>query len=125
MSDWPDYPPGCPPADAEDAEGVVYRLVGAKGLHDDEFRSHYERDREKWDGNCQARGLSVYRDAEDLAEGQQQVRGMAKKRIVVAMLPAGSGRIKDTPSSVWKSHRTWWVATGLSPAPLFRFYEAP
>ena len=99
----------------------MFRLVGRKGICPEEFRSHAEKDPATHGGRCQACGLSVYTDRDDLEEGRQLVPGMAKKRVVVGTLPEGSGKMMPTPSPTWKTHRTWWVRPGLNAASLFVF----
>lgn len=59
-------PKNCPPQEAQDATGEVYRLVNHNSPHHDDFQSWREenmsRDLPEGVTECQAGGLSVYRD---------------------------------------------------------------
>src|SRR4051794_11688442 len=67
MNDWPDhFPPSCPPPDAVEASGEMYRLVNSDPLTSVDFMSHMERlaagmlKKRYWNDDCVASGLSVF-----------------------------------------------------------------
>ncbi len=66
---WPPHlPDGCPPPDALDASGVVYRLVRGDCPTESDFLPKVleEPDGEYQGRECQAAGLSVFRKRKDL-----------------------------------------------------------
>lgn len=111
MYSWPShYPESCPPPEATDLIGVVYRFINGANPSEKDFKSHYERQPgENW-GNkaCEARGLSVLRTPEDCGEMRKAVPALRKKSIAIANIEQSVGVIKVTPSNSCENHCTWW-----------------
>jgi hypothetical protein len=108
---WPShFPAQCPPAQAAEVSGSIYRFINGRAPLSKDFLSHYERDPGKEWGNteCNARGLSVLRSIEDCAQMRKGVPAMRKKRIAVGTLSGGVGLIAKTPSNTCEGHCTWW-----------------
>lgn len=123
---WPDYfPQDCPPQDSRPALGEVYRLINGALPNENDFKSYRQRGRKISAapfGECQACGLSVYTDVEDVSRLKNRIPSQRKKVIVVGMLHPGLGKILPTPSHNEKSHHTWWVPEGCAPCDVFSIY---
>jgi hypothetical protein len=115
---WPeDFPAQCPPSEATELNGSVFRFTNRPQPHSNDFLSHYERDQEKdWSGFdlCIIRGLSVMRTYQDCLKMRAGVPAMRKKRIAQADIDAFVGLIASTPSRACGGHCTWW--RDVSPA---------
>lgn len=108
---WPDhYPEKCPPEDAEEVSGTVYRLTNRTNPKHKDFLSCFERNPGKNWGEkaCQARGLSVFTSEEDCKAASAAVPALRKKKLCVADLPSVSGLIAPTPSKNTYNHKTLW-----------------
>lgn len=111
MYNWPkDYPDQCPPENAEELSGVVFRFINKKTPTSIDFDSHYERNP---DGNyadpCQARGLSVIRSHDDCNRMRDGVPALRKKKVAFADIRSSVGLIASTPSRTCQGHCTWWL----------------
>ncbi len=118
---WPShFPHNCPPKNAKPASGDVFRLVKKNRPVDNDFLSQAKRqpDKDFKEKQCQACGLSVYRDINDIRKMRNRVRPMRKRKIAKGTLSSNLGRILDTPSYE-KTHMTWWVPVGVSPKSVF------
>lgn len=114
---WPAFfPPGCPPSDAVPAEGTVFRLIAGQAAQEVDAQPHRLRFPEKkYRDECQACGLSVYREAEDLQRLKRRVPAHAEKLIARIALEPGMGFLQPTPrKAAPDSHHTWWVPDGLA-----------
>lgn len=108
---WPDhYPEKCPPDNAEDVSGVVYRFTNRTNPKHKDFLSYYElKPTENWgEKACQARGLSVYTSEEDCKTALAAMPALRKKRLCVAELSSEAGVIAHTPSKNHHNHKTLW-----------------
>lgn len=108
---WPDhYPEKCPPDDAENILGVVYRFTNRTNPKHKDFLSYYElKPSEDWGKKaCQARGLSVYTSEEDCKAAISMVPALKKKKLCVAELGSETGVIAPTPSKNSYNHKTLW-----------------
>ena len=118
MSDpaYPGYPPGCPPAVAEPADGVVYRATNHDPPDDEDFLSWEEMGRSPRHSTpkalCQSRGLSVFRSLADARHYLSVFPGV-NRFISVGVLTPDHGRIKPTPSRDRPTHTTWWCGAGV------------
>ncbi|WNL38631.1 hypothetical protein RN346_15240 [Halomonas sp. PAMB 3232] len=111
FSMWPDhYPEKCPPKDAEDVLGLVYRFTNRANPKDRDFLSYYElKPDENWGQKaCQARGLSVYTSEEDCKTAISLVPALKKKKLCIGELDSKSGVIAPTPSKNTYNHKTLW-----------------
>jgi hypothetical protein len=112
---WPAYfSDDCPPQDSQPASGEVYRLVKNDPPKEDDFLTHKELFPEKdfGDQECQACGVSVSRDADDIPVLKRRVPGLRERMLARGILDSSLGKIKSTPGPV-RSHHTWWVPVGV------------
>jgi len=110
---WPNhYPTSCPPSDAVEVSGIIYRFINGTKPVPRDFVSHYEREPNKdWGKNgCKARGLSVLRNMDDCNLMRKAIPALRKKRIATATVTTTVGLIAVTPSESCKGHCTWWRA---------------
>jgi hypothetical protein len=108
-----DFPGGCPPNDAGDAKGIVYRQVRSDPPTDSDFLSIYEEGRRKISQTklCQARGVSVLQTEEDAVKQCRMFR-MRGEFIATGTLTPAHGRLKPTHGQL-PSHATWWCYEGI------------
>ncbi|MFZ2727101.1 MAG: hypothetical protein WAX77_12670 [Methylococcaceae bacterium] len=117
MSKFPEYyPKQCPPCDAKDIEGLVFRFTDRNVPNKRDFLSHYEKNSSKdWeDSACQAMGLSVFPSKDACEEMKKKVPAMRRKKIASANLNNEHGKFAHTPSTTSKRHMTWWVSCSLN-----------
>jgi len=110
---WPPYFPAlCPPIEATEVEGPLYRLISGKVPKPSDFHS-YELlypDRDWGDKACQACGLSTHRSLQDGLENYQRLQRRIpslRKKIAVAKANHLPGKILNTPSREDRNHYTW------------------
>jgi hypothetical protein len=122
--DW--FPKGCPPSDAEDATGTIYRFVrSANPIQPDEFKSYHETGEVPNGPACERCGLSVFRKIEEL---RRMLRHLWNKypgrtygpHVVKRELTASDGKIKQTRGH---GHHTWWTYDGVPRHASFEFVE--
>jgi len=112
--DWPD---NCPPPDAEDANGGVFRLVRDDPPKAKDFATHAETGRLPSAPPCLRCGLSVFREKHD-AVHQRALMPRLGRLIASATLRPEHGKTKAT-RGVQPSHTTWWSFEGIDRAALF------
>jgi len=121
-------PPNCPPREAEEASGEVYRLVNKNPPVAKDFLSWYEskpemtyEDRSK---ECQAHGLSVYNQKSSILSLLKRIPTLRKnKKVALGRLTPDLGVMLNTPSNEDKLHYTWWVAVGKEPWTVFQVVD--
>lgn len=117
-------PENCPPQEAQDAEGALYRLVSHSSPHPEDFRSWREtnmsKDLPKGMTECQAGGLSVYRDKADANRTIKRIPRFRKSQPALGILTPDFGKILFTPSKDSKSHHTWWLPSNTQPWTVFQ-----
>lgn len=119
------FVPDCPPEDASDASGTVYRFVTEKSIDPEEFRSYHETGERPNGQACQRCGMSVYRKA---AEVRSLLRHLWKNypgrnygpHLVKRLLAPSDGKIKATGA---QGHHTWWAYDGVERHQSFQFIE--
>jgi len=122
MSSFPDdWPPGCPPADAQAAGGLVYRLVRTNPPTASDFLTHAELGKMPKAPACLRVGLSVFR-TRDHAVHQAQLFPFLGNQIASGELCAEHGKTKLTPGKM-PSHTTWWPYPGVGRAALLPTVE--
>jgi hypothetical protein len=113
----------CPPATAQPASGTVYYLVNSEPLTPEDFWSKRQRNPDKRfsqkSKECQACGISVYTDIEDVLLLRREIQSFQNHQISVGQLIPEMGVILPTPSEFFPSHRTLWLAVGSQPWLLF------
>jgi hypothetical protein len=112
-----DWPADCPPHDAVDAEGIVFRLVKNDPPQDKDVESHFESGRLPNAPPCLRCGLSVFRERTD-ADHQRRLLPNLGRWVAQATLQADHGRTKPTPTKI-PTHTTWWPYEGVRRASLF------
>ena len=119
---WPEYfPENCPPTTATSPNGKFYRFIAKD--HDEpqskDFVSWRELNLEKPCPDnipeCQACGLSVYSDLEEIRRMKKVIPKLRKMKIAGGSLTESSGKIKNTPSRNSQNHNTWWVPQNENP----------
>ncbi len=126
VGNWPSFfPPQCPPLEAKDASGEVFRLVCSNPPSVGDFECWAQRHPKKWMGNCQASGLSVFTSKSDLLRMTRRVRGLVngksspEKLIASANLSSEAGKLLPTPTD-GNSHHTWWSPADFDCAAIFK-----
>ena len=109
-----DWPTGCPPADAEDANGEFYRIVKADPLRADDFLSYHEMGIARGDPILRF-GLSLFRLRSDAELASRTFRNLGKV-IAQCELQEEHGKIKQTGRP---THTTWWPYLGVDRVSLF------
>lgn len=127
--EWPEfYPENCPPEDAEQASGTVYRLVRHDPPQMVDFETLYE-ERPKFFENkpndfiCKGCGVSVCRNFEDIERLQRSSGKMRKRQVAEGIVNSNHGVILHTPSALYKSHHTWWIPIGETPWLVFNIFQ--
>ncbi|MEQ5801950.1 hypothetical protein [Halomonas sp. H10-9-1] len=112
-------PDGCPPSDAEDANGQVYRVCRANPPVAKDFASHVELGKVRGGDECMRCGLSVFRNE---ADARQLTKLFPKlgKWVFSGRLTPEAGKIKPTPARQRPSHTTWWPYAGVDRAAAFQ-----
>lgn len=113
----PDWPDGCPPGDALDANGVVFRVVKGESPIAADFASHFESGRMPDAPKCLRCGLSVFQALGD-AIHQRQLLPKLGRFIAQGTLDVEHGKIKLTPTRQ-PTHATWWPYRDVDRASLF------
>ena len=119
---WPDFfPNDCPPSKAGPAGGTVFRLVRNNPPTRDDFVPLVLEQPEREFGKrlCQACGVSVYTDIEDVRRLQARVPGHRSKSIAKGELSPDMGLMMPTPTRKESTHTTWWLFEGVDPSPAF------
>ncbi|MBE0508900.1 MAG: hypothetical protein IBX50_19625 [Marinospirillum sp.] len=123
MAGFPDnWPQNCPPIEAEDADGVVYRVCSQNPPSQRDFQSHEELGKRSSGDPCMRRGLSVFRD---LAEARHLTVLFPKlgSKVFRGDLSQEQGKVKHTPARQRPSHTTWWPYEGIERAASFKLIE--
>lgn len=120
------YPPDCPPLQADDISGEVYRFTKTQNPTENDFKPlKILCPNQIWSNQkkeCESCGLSVLRTREDCIDMRRKVPSFKKKFISVANLSPSHGKIKNTPSErTIEHHFTWWIPVSvLEPWKLFQ-----
>lgn len=117
------WPENCPPLDAEDARGTVYRLVKSDPPIADDFRSHAELGKMPKAPPCLRHGLSTFRRHEE-ASHQRDLFPALGDKIAMAELKPEHGKTKLTQGKQ-PTHTTWWPYEEVHRASLFRCVDTP
>ena len=100
---WPD---DCPPPDAVDADGEVFRLAKNDPPTPEDFVTHFESGRLPKAPACLRGGLSVFRELGDAIHLRSLFPKLGKK-VARGTLHPSHGKAKLTPSRQ-PTHTTWW-----------------
>lgn len=116
------WPADCPPINAEDAQGVVYRVCREDPPTISDFQSHVELGKMSGGDSCMRCGLSVFRDPVE-ARHLTELFPKLGRLVFRGELTVQQGKIKPTPARSRPSHTTWWPYEGIDRAALFKLTE--
>ncbi len=111
------WPADCPPADAVDAHGDVFRIVKHEPPKAEDLATHMETGRLPKAPACLRCGLSVFIEIRD-AIHQRQLLPKLGSFVAKATLAAQHGKTRLTEGRQ-PSHTTWWAYEGVNRAGLF------
>ena len=129
QSDAPRFPewftPGCPPADAVEISGTIFRFVANKPIDPYEFLSYHETRGGANGPACERCGLSVFRKLEDLRKTLRHLWRNYPDRaygphVVKREVSSSDGMMKPTRGP---GHHTWWAYEGVQRHAAFEFVE--
>lgn len=100
------WPADCPPLDAKDAEGTVYRIAKSNPPLAAELATHHEMGRAVGAPACLRCGLSVFRDFADAVHSRRLFPKLGGF-IASANLRPEHGKTKITVGR-FPTHTTWW-----------------
>jgi len=109
------WPSDCPPQDAVDAEGDVFRIVNNDQPTADDFLTSFETGAFPNRLACLRCGLSVHRIRADAIHTKTKYPKL-ENRIAKGTLAKECGKTKRTGQA---SHTTWWVYEGVNRASIF------
>ena len=109
------WPSDCPPQDAVEAEGAVFRIVNHDPPADDDFLTNFESGEFPTRPACLRCGLSVHRILADAIHTKTKYPKIGS-RIAKGTLTMEHGKTKQTGQA---SHTTWWVYPGVNRARIF------
>lgn len=121
--DW--FVTDCPPEDATEASGTIYRFVEHIPIDAKEFLSYHETGERPQGRPCERCGLSVFRKVDDV---RRLLRHLWKSypgkkygpNIVRRELAEADGKTKQTGGN---GHHTWWAYEGVKRHDSFVFVE--
>ncbi len=119
------FPPDCPPPEASDAGGVVFRFATRNPVAAEDFLSHHELGLAPKAKPCSRAALSVYRT---IASGRRRLRQLRERdparfgpHIAEGSLAAEHGKIMQ--EGVDPDHHEWWAYEGVQRHAPFRIAE--
>jgi hypothetical protein len=121
---FPDYfPPDCPPDEAVECRGIVYRFVEVDPPAPGDFLNHYERGLAPMAEPCLRCGLSVFLNVEVAVDRWKALRERFPGRkfgnhIAEGHLDPSHGKIVQTGRD--REHHTWWPYDGIDRREPFR-----
>lgn len=112
-------PDNCPPQEAIDAEGKVYRVCLQNPPLQRDFQNHAELGKQSNGDQCMRHGLSVFRN---YAEAHHLTLLFPKlgKLVLGGELTPKEGKVKPTPAKARPSHTTWWPYEGIERSANFK-----
>ena len=119
------YVENCPPADALNVEGTIYRFVESFPTIANDFLSYHEMGQRPNGKRCERCGLSVFHSIDDI---RNSLRHLLKAypgkqygdKIVRRELSVSDGKTKKTGKI---GHHTWWAYEGVTRHELFELVE--
>lgn len=123
-AEWPShFPPGCPPADALEANGVYLRFVATIPPTPADFVSFLELGRRTEVSDVVRAGLSVYGTKAQMEKKRGRSPLLRASSIAQAHLKPEHGKVSPAGS---RGHRTLWLRRwALTRAPNLFHEEAP
>lgn len=130
---WPDdLPSGCPPSDAQSAEGAFYRLVKNDPPSLDDFRRPRDLPRKRPilpEELCAYSAISLFGTIEDIQLARQYIPGFRKKKVALGELTPHMGVVLNSPQLLalatsdkvaLESHTDWWMPKAFNACLEFR-----
>jgi hypothetical protein len=111
------WPEDCPPDDAVDAEGDVFRIVRNDPPNAVDMATHMETGKLPKAPPCLRCGLSVFQELQDVIH-QRSLFPKLGNLIARATLTSDHGKSKLTEGRQ-PTHTTWWAFEGVDRAALF------
>lgn len=111
------WPSNCPPEDAVDAEGDVFRIVYNDPPISEDFASHLETGKLPNAAPCLRCGLSVFREVRDAAH-QRKLLPKLGRWIAKGILKPEHGKTQLTTGKQ-PTHTTWWTYDGVNREAIF------
>lgn len=111
-------PEACPPLDAEDTSGTVFRAIPDLPICEKHFKSWVKAEHPSArPHDCRHWGLSVWTSLEAVQHAREINTLMRSSYIASADLAVGDGLIKATPTKPQPEHHTLWcdIATDMPP----------
>jgi hypothetical protein len=109
------FPDKCPPDDSELPDGVFYHFIKGDCAKESDFICKVDKDPSFRD-NCQAYGISLLKDPEDINNYRLSYRNIfGNQNVVEISLNNDMGLVKNTPTNSAKSHYTWWKPNQIKP----------
>ncbi|MEY4576728.1 MAG: hypothetical protein RL701_1431 [Pseudomonadota bacterium] len=110
-----DWPEGCPPAEAQPAQGTFYRILNHAAPTLEDFQSHHERGLAPNADRVKRCGLSIY-ETQAQARHRQKLTPRLGQYLSAGSLTPESGVISASDRS---GHITWWPAKDVQRHLLF------
>jgi hypothetical protein len=111
------WPNDCPPAEAIDASGMIFRIVNREPPAPEDFVSHFEAGKLPKAPPCLRCGLSVFQELGD-AIHQRRLLPKLGRLIARGEVFAQHGKIK-LATGKQPTHTTWWAYRDVNRASLF------
>lgn len=110
------WPENCPPPDAADASGEVFRIVNDDPPSVDDLKSYAELGLLPDASPCRRAAISVYQSRSQACH-RLQMSPRLGRGVAAATLAPTHGRMKLTDER--SGHIAWWAPEGLDRAQLF------
>ncbi|GEN12644.1 hypothetical protein MFU01_76810 [Myxococcus fulvus] len=112
------WPKECPPDDAVDAHGVVYRIISGEAATPEDFKSYEELGLAPNAPACSRRSVSVFNSRQGACH-RLKLSPRLGKGVAEGSIDATCGKMKLT--STKSGHIDWWPYEGINR--LARFKE--
>lgn len=119
---WPEYyPEQCPPKEASYVDATVFRLCRDIPPSKEDFIPYkiLHPEQNFYGKECQACGLSVYNNIDDIKMLKKINKGLRKHKIYSGHITPKTGLTLATPIK-GNSHITWWIGIEQKPEELFQ-----
>ena len=120
---YPEYfPENCPPESASTEKRILFRFCKGRYPDEEDFKSYYNLNPEKYRGNINAYGLSVLPSRDACNSAYRKYPYIRRyKTVAKGETDHDKGCWKNTPSNTIPDHITWWVCEGIKPVGFFMF----
>jgi len=115
------FPANCPPTEAQQAHGTVYRIVKSDPPAADDFSSHHETGKLPKVDACMRCGLSVFRTRDDGIHQRNSYPRLGDYLASGELHPTDGQTLLTTGKR--PTHTTWWPCEGTDRARPFVILE--